>query len=164
MANKKGALRFPACCLLTAACVCLLSDNVIAAREGGFEKTAKAYEDIDTTVKDSSAPISRPVIEYTSGNLRDPFQGVNTKPSSANQSQVQVKELPKMIVQGIMWGGAFNQAIVNNKVIKAGDTIEGAQVVSIDRNKIIMIFEGRKYTLTVVGASAPQEQPKPAVP
>lgn len=142
----------------------LSAPSAVAARQGSYEKMAQTFESPDQSAADSQGPVTRPLVEYTSSTLRDPFQGVNTRPASGSQAQVQVKELPAMTVQGIMWGGKFNQAIVNSKVIKAGDSIEGAQVVSIEKNKIVLIYESRKYTLTVVGDAKAQDPAKKSVP
>jgi hypothetical protein len=136
-----------------------------AERQAPYEKITKSYEGSDQSSLDAQAPISRPSVEYTSDDLRDPFQGVNTKPAASRDlDKMTVKELPKMTVQGIMWGGMFNQAIINNKVVKAGDLIEGAQVISIEKSKIILLFENSKYTLSVVGEPKPQGPPKQSVP
>lgn len=138
--------------------------NTLAARGGSYDKMSQMYDNSVQSSSDSQAPISRPIVEYTSGDLRDPFQGVNTKPdASRNQAQTRTSVLPKLVVQGIMWGGKFNQAIINNKVVKAGDIIEGAQIISIDKSKIILLFEDRKYNLSVAGESKPQEKAKQSV-
>lgn len=162
--EKRPLRRLLARCVVLIAAVFLWTSHVFAAREASYEKVTQMYEGSDQSSQDSQGPISRPIVEYTSGTLRDPFQGVNTRPISSGQAQVQAKELPPMTIQGIMWGGKFNQAIINSKVVKAGDTIEGAQVISIEKNKIILIFEGRKFTLTVVGDAKTQNQAKKPAP
>jgi hypothetical protein len=49
------------------------------------------------------------------------------------------------------------QAIINNKVLKVGDTIEGAQVKNIGKEGITVLFEGSEYNL-----SSPAAGPGPA--
>jgi hypothetical protein len=160
----KQPLRRLLFCLLLITALSLLHGSACAVGDGAYEKVAKTYENTGSA-SEVFAPIARPAVEYTSDDLRDPFQGVNTKPdSSRRQAQAQTKELPKMVVQGIMWGGKFNQAIINSKVVRAGDTIEGAQIIAIEKNKIILIFDNRKYTLSIIGESKAQEQSKEPVP
>lgn len=138
----------------------LLITVAAEAREGAYEKMVKRYEDSSKSA-DTVAPITRETVEYTSADLRDPFQGMNTRvDTSKSQTQKGPSVLPKLLCQGIMWGGNFNQAIINNKVLKSGDSIEGARIISIELNKIILLFEGHKYYLSVAGELKAGEMPK----
>jgi len=111
--------------------------------------------------------ISRPVIEYTSGDLRDPFsdlfQLAEEKAKKEKEAQtiqapleniVPDKPLPSLDnfkVQGVIWGGKFPQAIINNKVLGVGDSIEGVEIVKIDKKGITLNFAGRTATLAALG-------------
>lgn len=94
---------------------------------------------------------ARPQVEYKSSSLRDPFKedvlkkGIleEEQPESDSQNQVLTPDiLPEMDVQGLIWGGNFPQAIINNKVYKAGDTIDGAQIKDIAKDGVILNFSG----------------------
>lgn len=88
--------------------------------------------------------------EYTSVQLRDPFEAYVTKeeaPVSPAQLQEEIVSLPELNIQGITWGGRFPQAIVNNRVLRQGDEIDGAQIVQIKSNAIIFRFKNREFTL-----------------
>ncbi len=116
--------------------------------------------------------IKRPQVEYRAeaDGLRDPFQGLDldkvTEPGAVESTGLP-DEMPvlSLTVQGIIWGGKFPQAIVNNKVVKVGDTIEGgSRVLSIDRNRIIVFFAGRQYSFPspAAGLSPSLKNPKEA--
>jgi hypothetical protein len=53
-----------------------------------------------------------------------------------------------LIVQGLIWGGSFPQAIVNNKIVKVGDTVDGANVTAIDKDGVTVLFQEREYKLS----------------
>ncbi len=86
--------------------------------------------------------IARPEIAYKAEGLRDPFQNPFAaeagKPGAGGEGAASVEKHPppSLSVQGLIWGGNLSQAIVNNKVVKVGDAIGGARVISIDKNGI----------------------------
>ncbi len=54
-----------------------------------------------------------------------------------------------LIVQGVVWGGAMPQAIINNKVFNIGDVIEGAKVIEINKKGVILLYKDRTYLLSL---------------
>lgn len=108
--------------------------------------------------------IERPYIQYNGENFRDPFQSSITKEeeiSSAVSPETSEKtaiisesSLPPLTVQGIVWGGTFPQAIINNKVVKIGDTIKTAieseeiSIIGIDKDGITVSFQNIQYKLS----------------
>jgi hypothetical protein len=111
--------------------------------------------------------ITRPVMEYKSTNLRDPFITYLAKDEPV---QVQVAEnqdipkpefdLSKLKLQGVIWGGRLSQAIINDKVFRVGDLVEGAEIVSIDKKGVILNFNGLTLNLSAPGQSAVKVNPK----
>ena len=111
--------------------------------------------------------IARPEVVYKAGGLRDPFQNPLTeanelarKPEGAGVAESRVQ--PSLSVQGLVWGGNFPQAIVNNKIVKVGDTIEGAYIISIDKSGVTVLFEEREYKFspqTAVAVAKPYKNP-----
>lgn len=87
-------------------------------------------------------------IEYKSEYLRDPFQEEEMGTKEGPQEEQEAKPLPALSVQGIVWGGILPQAIINNKVLRVGDTIEGARITGIDKNGVTLFFDNRQYNLT----------------
>ncbi|MFH0917612.1 MAG: hypothetical protein V1830_00585 [Candidatus Omnitrophota bacterium] len=97
--------------------------------------------------------IVRPVVEYKSGKLRDPFKTYFIKeeikevlPESTDLSRPEF-DLNKLKVQGIIWGAKIPQAIINDKVLTIGDLIEGAQIVSIEKKGITLSYYGAVFDL-----------------
>ncbi len=81
-------------------------------------------------------------IEYKAEDLRDPFEMEQPK------EQIEEKPLPSLKAQGIVWGGSFPQAIINNVVVRIGDTIEEARIISIAKNSVTVFFGNRQYNLS----------------
>ena len=102
--------------------------------------------------------ISRPVVEYKSGALRDPFRPLTEKKENKVSQEKEGKkvdliqpgsDLGNLKVQGIIWGGRFPQAIINDRVWTVGDVIEGAEILSIDEKGITLSSGGAAHNLTV---------------
>lgn len=132
---------------------------------GGPTATLKGISSLESkeehAVKKEEVIFSRPQLEYNSGNLRDPFEDLiqkrqheeilasqkEIKPSSGRQEFTQVKRLPQVAVSGMIWGGTVPQAIINDKVVKVGDTIDDMRILSIDKNGIKVLFMNSEYTI-----------------
>ena len=105
----------------------------------------------------------RPTVQYNSQDQRDPFKGITKEDFKEKQGTVEVaapddKPLPVLTVQGVIWGAKFPQAIINNKVVKVGDVLQGAKILSIEKNGIMVLFDCRQVTLSAPaeGARAPK--------
>ncbi len=97
-----------------------------------------------------------PTVEYSASGLRDPFQSYITSgnlPSSRGAEISGEQALPSLEVQGIIWGGSFPQAIINHKVVKVGDTLEGVRIIAINQQGVIVFFGSRQYSLVAPGIS-----------
>jgi len=111
--------------------------------------------------------IVRPIIEYSSGDLRDPFIDLfqlsieneqkekemkNIRvPKEVTKTQEPLPSLEKFKVQGVIWGGKFPQAIINNKVLGVGDSIDGVEIVNIEKKGITLNLAGRAFNLAPPG-------------
>jgi len=97
-----------------------------------------------------SGVLERPQVEYRAAELRDPFISILQKEdlSQANKSPETEIPPPKLDIQGIIWGDGPNRAIVNNKVVTEGDNIEGAKVIKIDKDGIIILYSGKEYSFS----------------
>jgi hypothetical protein len=93
----------------------------------------------------------KPGVSYTAENLRDPFANPVQSDLSpdAGETAVNLPEvhLPTMKVQGIFWGGKFPQAIINDKIVKVDDKIEGAQVTEITKDSVTVFFSNKQFVL-----------------
>jgi hypothetical protein len=135
--------------------------NNLFASKAEFEEIKKLEE---TEKIKPLETVERPAVEYKAGDLRDPFQETIVKGAILKEEKLaeQKKEIavekeitpPTLTVQGLVWGGNFPQAIINNKVVRIGDTIEGAKVISIDKEGINLIFEGMQIVLPSPSAAS----------
>ena len=55
-------------------------------------------------------------------------------------------EPPKLVLKGIAWDKTEPLALINNLVVREGDTIEGARIVKIDFDRVL-VRHGRKEFL-----------------
>ncbi len=111
-----------------------------------------------------SEVITRPEVSYTAGDLTDPFlnesakEGIFKKEEYVPVEDIKDIQVPSLVVNGLIWGGAFPQAIINNKVLKVGDTIEGARIKDINKDGVTMLFSGKKFSVSVSKFLAPNKK------
>lgn len=122
----------------------------------------------DDKAMPKDAPL-RPQVEYKSEVLRDPFLSYLEKEKKQENIVVQqtapvVIPPPSLTVQGIIWGGDISQAIINQKVVKIGDTIEGAKVTDINKDGIKMIFNDQELYLSSPATSKGKESKEEKLP
>jgi hypothetical protein len=105
-------------------------------------------------VKDSvlkQEAIIRPNIEYKSQGLKDPFQPLVTEEETGGSiaaNSAKIKPLPVLTIQALIWGGAFPQAIINNRIVKIGDKISEAEVIAIGKEGVTLLYANKKYKLS----------------
>ena len=125
----------------------------------------KTVEAAEATAPEGHKETSK--IEYKSEDLRDPFQEEKIEIKGEPQAQVETKPLPSLQIQGIVWGGSILQAIINNKVVRVGDTIEGVRITDINKSGVNVFFENQQYNLSVSPPVSSQglnkENPSPPV-
>ncbi len=123
---------------------------------GGPADELRRVSDIKNTLDENMPPqqeteaIVRPAVTYAAQDLRDPFKMVfdEDKNSPNGPAAVEVP-LPELTVQGVIWGTGTPQAIINNKVVKVGDTVvPGVRVIDISKEAITVFFGTRNYTLS----------------
>ncbi len=101
--------------------------------------------------------IVRPVVEYASSKLRDPFRTylIKDEPKPFPRENADLTkpalDLGKLEVQGIIWGVKIPQVIINNKVLTIGDLIAGAEILSIEKKGIVLSFNGAIFDLAAPG-------------
>lgn len=108
--------------------------------------------------------VVRPKAEFKGAGLRDPFRDCfeedATMPGQVpGQEALQAPEekMPSLKVQGIIRGGKLSQAIVNNKIVKIGDTIEGARITNIEKDGVTVFFGHKSYTISSPAAGILQD-------
>ena len=119
----------------------------------------KAIKDLEQMEKKPQEEvILRPEVEYDAEGLKDPFREyVPEKPKVTEKTEEEIEPIaeqpPKLTIQGVIWGGNFSQAIVNNKVVKDGDTVGGAKIISIQKKWITVLFKGKEYDIATSGGT-----------
>lgn len=92
-------------------------------------------------------------VEYSSDKLRDPFSKnenqANQQVLASDSGQPLIRALPALSISAIFWGSSMPQAIINNKIVKIGDTIEEAQIIGIEKNGVSVLFDNQRYNLAV---------------
>jgi hypothetical protein len=127
-----------------------------AAKPGTFV----AMEELERQERQSAKPDIPPRLgfKYEQDRGSDPFALIIEEDGQAKAGQAAppaAKPLPNLVVQGLIWGGAFPQAIINNKVVKEGDIIEGARLLKVEKAGVSLLFEGREFTLSPAAAGSP---------
>ena len=90
-------------------------------------------------------------VAYTAGGLRDPFgdplsSGETVPP--AGQEEIQVASFT---VQGLVWNADHPQAIVNDTIVEKGSRIGQAKILSIEKNGVKILSQGRELFLRPQG-------------
>lgn len=149
---SRGILIIAIFCFLSAGYAFAVNpaDNAGEKTEGAQQKPGKPET------------IVLPSIEYKSDGLRDPFEGVFKKEGLSAESIGQLTQappqvqLPSLTVQGIIWGAKIPQAIINDKLVKVGDTVSEAKITAIGKDGIEVIF--KNYTFKITSPAAAQLQ------
>ncbi len=131
--------------------------------ESSDAETMRAPAELTRQKPDSSAPVPEPA-SLEQPMTRDPFvlpavltevlrQKELAKEEERRRKNPQPTPLsvpvqpPTLMLQGILWGTARPQAIINRKIVSVGDTIENAEILSVSREGVMVSFNGQQYPL-----------------
>ncbi len=66
-----------------------------------------------------------------------------------NRSQQNIRELqpPNLTIKGIIWNTNRPQAIINDRVVDVGDTLDDAKIISIEKSKINVLYKGKEFSM-----------------
>ncbi len=124
------------------------------------EKYEKLMGEAEKAQEKPSGPkILRPVVNYQSQEYRDPFQKYQDEERARDGGPARTEEdassiAASMQIQGIIWGGRFPQAIVNNKVVKVGDSVGETRIIEIKKDGITVLINNRNYTIPAPASGA----------
>ena len=105
--------------------------------------------------------IIRTKVKYEAAGIRDPFVPlvqVKGAVSATGATPANIKPLPVLTLQGLVWGGDFPQAIINNKLVRIGDIIAGVEVVAIGKDGVIVLYANKKYKLSTSAVTGPRQK------
>ena len=125
----------------------------------------KNLTEAEVSKKEPGMTIERPRIEYRARGLRNPFQQpVSTteeKPAKAEESvAIDPVSLPVLNVQGIIWQGNPKQAIINNRVVKVGDSLDNIDIIDISKEGVTVLYAGVQHNIGTSPATGRQDSEK----
>ncbi|MBM3307879.1 MAG: hypothetical protein FJY74_06105 [Candidatus Eisenbacteria bacterium] len=91
---------------------------------------------------------------YAGDDLRDPMVPLAGARTARSRDEERPPEpapvtLPPMSLYGIVWDPVTPVALIDGDGVHVGDTVKGAKVVSIDRNRVVLSYRSRQFVLTV---------------
>jgi MSHA biogenesis protein MshK len=75
--------------------------------------------------------------------------GAQAAPETAGQDAQQPKTIPRL--QAIRADGRHRSAVINGKVVRVGEEVDGAKVTAISTTSVVVIVEGKSSVLKLVG-------------
>jgi hypothetical protein len=57
---------------------------------------------------------------------------------------------PKLVLTGIAWDKTEPLALINDEVVKEGDTVEKAKILRIDFDRVWVRYRGRKFVFKLI--------------
>lgn len=98
-----------------------------------------------------SEELLRPKVEYAVKNQNNPFRNYITEEAPVEINRATAVEekisLPAFTIQGLIWGVNTPCAIVNNKVVRQGDSIDEVKISEIRKEGIDLLYKGKKFYL-----------------
>ncbi len=161
-------MRRKKCMVITGVCaymlISFLSINMLFAQQEAKKEAPKAGEGSVAPAKSSSV-ISRDVEDYRGEGLRDPFKDyfdtmIPATDGNVIDASAASQTLPPLQVQGVIVSAKLRQAIINDKIVKVGDSIDGVQITTIEKDGVTVFFGNRSYNLSSPAAGTLQELKK----
>jgi hypothetical protein len=89
---------------------------------------------------------------YTAFDVRDPLKSLLPKPAASAQAswgpgaaaaEAPPPPPPELHVEGLLWGGANPQAIIDGRLYGVQDAVYGAKILAIDRSGVTIEYLGK---------------------
>jgi len=102
---------------------------------------------IESVLEKIPKPDGPPNIIYEAG-LRDPLTDIlkvhiyKLMQDRSGLPPDKKLPLPALSIEGLIWNTRMPQAIINGRVVRVGDTIEGVKILKIDREGIGVEYQG----------------------
>jgi hypothetical protein len=105
-------------------------------------------EDSDQAVRNPFEPWLPNVVVEPKGTAKPAVKAtVKPEPRRVDRTTRAVKP-PDLRITGLVWNTNRPQAIINEKVVDVGDSIEDAIIVAINKTGIEISFQGQTMTVT----------------
>lgn len=110
---------------------------------------------VNVSTEKISEPKNRePVFVYNTHGRRDPFIPLisenKTVMAPTGWSFISSK-LPEMKIEGVLFDNTKPLAIINDKIVAAGDNISNCKIVSITREEIVIRYMDKEYSVKMSG-------------
>jgi len=158
--NFFGVLFMIMCFLSWAVC------NAQAESYYGLENKLDVESDTQAQAEREQITTAKPKLEYSAQGLRDPLVPLVFLEIEKPEQQIIIpgdtssESLSGLTVQGIIWGGRVAQAIINNSVVKVGDTVQGAQIIEINKDGIVVSYGNREFIIPSPAITSYSQEPK----
>lgn len=97
-------------------------------------------------------PVERVKQEYKPTEIiQTPQQSVIVQPKPVVAPVQPKKNNVSLVVKGLVWNTLTPQAIINDKIVQVGDTINDMKIVSIRSNGIEVLNNGQRMIINVTG-------------
>lgn len=70
-------------------------------------------------------------------------------PSETPLPIIEKAPTPALKLTGLVWDPKASYCLINNKIVKVGDSVDGARVMRIDANEVELEADGQKVILTL---------------
>lgn len=109
---------------------------------------ANLATDKDLHALDKPRPAEEPVFTVSK---TDPFKNL-LQVHLYSMKKVKPKEkktipLPAVVIEGIVWNTEMPQAIINSKVVRIGDDIDGFEITGISKDGITIDYDGEQVLI-----------------
>ncbi len=116
------------------------------------EETTMSFEDLQKATNTYTLGVLNDI-----SSLKNPFHSplpatetmsslTNETNSNHNPAPTETKP-PNLKISGLVWNTNLPQAIVNDRVVSVGDTIDEWQVTAINQSGIEVVSKGVKFTV-----------------
>ena len=103
-------------------------------------------------VKEEEEPVKQPLPEAKeSVAVEQPFSA-EEKVVSEVEADVPLEketEIPELTLEGIIGGSGRPMVIINDIILSEGDTIEGAKVIKVEGDSVILMHDQKEFSLSL---------------
>jgi hypothetical protein len=104
-------------------------------------------------------PKDVPAVQHVPQNINPPVNGTSSEsvfrsapmPTKVVPQPAKQQDVKAMVVKGLVWNTDEPQAIVNDKVVRVGDSIDGMKIISIQKKGVEFHNNGLKVFVDVSG-------------
>ena len=130
--------------------ICVCFSATVTAFAGISDRAITELKQVEQ-LPEKNETVDRPNVEYTAEKVKDPFQANIVRNTTTSSDVLQPEEIvpPSVVIQGIIWGGKVPQAIIDNTVVKVGDTIKGdIRILNISKDGVAVFYNNQRFMLS----------------